>query len=198
MPKYLLISLFSIFVQVRGNSSKLQNCLSSQYQQRNCQVLVHYQDYQQVTCLTKDEIKELSKGMYICESTHCWYADCQLRATNLGFQAIQPQCKCEEQSRDFCKNSIDNNKRRCVKLQQYSSEQWVTCRRSQDLVLGHSSGCPFPQTHCWHSCQSEKFDEQSGEVSDECKCSAASLIYIPMSVTYLVMSLLALIITRFF
>lgn len=192
------LTLVGLFLLVRGDPpTKLHKCSLDQHQQQDCQVLQHYTDYQQVKCLTQDEIKELSEGKYVCESTHCWYADCQLRETNLGFQPIKQQCRCDEESIDFCKNSIDINKQRCMKLKQYSSAQLVTCRRSQDLVLGHSSGCPFPQTHCWHSCEAEKFHKQSGEVSDDCKCSAGTLNSKPALLTCLVVCLFSFLFTKF-
>ena len=170
------IIIFSCLLVVGGVMSttvtKLQPCTTPD--SKACQVVNRfYDDYQQMKCLTAEQIKVLGKGKFVCEepNKNCWYQDCQMRLTDLAFEGkVRPQCKCTDESRNYCQNKIDDGKKTCMKLERYESEQIVTCRRSQDL-LTHTTGCPFPQTHCWFPCQSEKHHLESGRVSDECQCS---------------------------
>lgn len=173
---YFLASLLFDFNQVLC-SKKLQICNAKEHNVVSCRMEMFYTDYQVVKCFTKDEIKSLSGEKYVCQepATHCWYNECQLRLTSLAFEPnVRQQCKCTDASKDFCKHSIDLNKRRCIKLIRYDSWQWATCKASRDLILTAQGACNFPETHCWYPCQSETFHEFSGTVSDNCKCSSES------------------------
>ena len=178
--------------------NKLDECSSSQLNSQSCGWLKPYDDYQQFKCLSKDEIKSLSQGKYVCEepATHCWYHDCQLRLTNLGFGPVREQCKCKEQSQGFCKNPIDVSKERCIKLTTYNSWQWATCESSQNLLRKSHVGCPFPETHCWYPCQLEKFDEHSGKVSEECECSAANNLLTTSKIGCLFQLMIFIVVTK--
>ena len=173
--------------------TKLESC--STPDTTSCHVLDYYLEYQQVKCLTAEQIKIIGKGLFVCEEPHknCWYPSCQMRLTELAFErTVRPQCKCTEESRNLCGNKIDSGKKSCIKLDHYNSEQWVTCRRSQEVL----AGCPFPQTHCWFPCQSEKHHLESGNVAEECECNSsdASSLFVKSNVMVLTV-LISLLVT---
>jgi len=153
----------------------LDSCYASQHNSIECDLLSGYDSYQHVKCLRREDILTLSRDTYDCSASHCWYPDCQLTLTDLAIQPVRQQCRCDQATRDDCKNAIHYNKRRCIKLPQYTSWQWATCKKSQELAMKpFSSSCPYPQTHCWYPCQSAIHGENSGKVSDDCHCSGAS------------------------
>lgn len=145
-----------------------------------CRLVSYYTDYQKMKCLIAEQIKVLTNGMFLCEkpNKNCWYHDCQMKLTDLAFErAVRPQCKCIEESRSYCKNAIDIGKETCMKFERYETEQLATCRRSQDLLMNtFMTGCGS-QTHCWFPCQSERYNLESGKVSNECKCNNAQSLH---------------------
>ena len=176
----VIIAFFSylmVFDVSTTTITKLRPCTTPDV--TGCQVVQYYTDYQQMKCLTTEQIKVLGKGQFVCEDKNCWYHDCQMRLTDLAFErTVRPQCKCIEESRNYCENAIDAGKMTCMKLERYETAQFVTCWRSQDLLMKtHTTGCHYPQTHCWFPCQSEKHHLESGRVSDECKCNDSRSLF---------------------
>ena len=175
----MMNSVVAIFVVVvlagwLPSSHALDTCYPSEHNTIECDLISGYDSYQYLKCLTREEIVSLSRDTYDCSSTHCWYPDCQLRLTDLSMEPVRQQCRCDEATKDDCDKAVHYNKRRCMKMPQYKDWQWATCKKSQELAQKpFTSSCPYPQTHCWYPCQSEKHGENSGEVSDDCHCSSA-------------------------
>ena len=172
---FIVYYLVAAIGNVGGSTiTKLEGC--STPDSTSCQILTYYLKYQKVKCLTKEQVKLVGKGLFECKepNQNCWYPDCQMRLTNLAFErTVRTQCLCTDESRNYCREQVDAGKKSCLKLERYESEQSVSCWRSQDLLMAtHTTGCPFPQTHCWFPCQSEKHHEESGKVSDDCKCNS--------------------------
>jgi len=159
-------------------------CTKEQENQEACLAMPFYRSYQKVTCLEKKTIEKISGGKDSCDNRntkYCWYESCQKRLTSYGFYPeIRDQCKCPETSYNRCKHKLDHNKKRCMKLRSYDEHQKVTCLHTREVLLKAFSGCPFPETHCWYSCQAEKHGAANGRVSDECRCSAAGLQLAPI------------------
>ena len=159
----------------RANAHDDTLCFQNEENLESCRALAYYTDYQRVTCLRQQTIEDLSDKRDTCLSStgYCWYAKCQKAA--LGgygfFPVIREECRCEETSRDWCKHKIDHNKERCLKLPSYSTYQKVNCLDTIQVKLkAVLSGCPFPETHCWYSCQADRYGQADGKVQRDCQC----------------------------
>ena len=125
----LVIIAFFSYLMVSDVSTttitKLRPCTTPDV--TGCQVVQYYTDYQQMKCLTTEQIKVLGKGQFVCEDKNCWYHDCQMSLTDLAFErTVRPQCKCIEESRNYCENAIDAGKMTCMKLERYETAQFMT------------------------------------------------------------------------
>lgn len=181
-------------------------CHPDQINQETCTLLPYYNQYQKAICLDETQIHSRSNGRVKCESvkvgkgsaarSYCWYPQCQMGAYTYGFNPdVHPDCRCDEQSRDFCRTRLDRGKERCLKLPNYDTTQYVTCLSSREVLSkSYGTGCPFPQTHCWFSCQAARYTQPSGKVENDCKCTPSDGMSTKPRITLLVISLISLII----
>lgn len=184
----LYIGYVLIFIGCNGSSIYPDECKMQQKNQHACTVLPYYNQYQKVICLDDKEIEFRSNGKFKCLNRHvkeegkvrsyCWYPECQMGKYNYGFNPdVHTSCRCDEQSKNYCKFDIDHGKKRCLKLPYYDSAQTVTCLTSREVLnRAFGSGCPFPETHCWYTCQYDKHQQPNGKVEDDCSCSSSNIL----------------------